>query len=180
MADARDEQKESFRLATLELSQRSSFGFTAEGEKGTTLEIDCVAKKFSVNTNAGSKSERRLDVVANPTECTTARIKIALPEIEQQADIGSALPGPTELTKTYSGDVLKAMMDDFKHGQKSLSLADFKSSYSDEEWQQMDKRLKLMGINQARVYLMLNLSPEMEGYLQKRQPVNDIPSSVIQ
>jgi type VI secretion system protein ImpL len=180
VVDTHDEQKETFRLATLELSQRSSFGVTTEGEKGTTLEIDCVAKKFSVNTNAGSKSERRLDIVANPTECTTARIKIALPEIDQQADEGTSLPGPSELTKTYSGDVLKAMMDDFKHGQKSLSLADFKSSYSDEEWQQMDRRLKLMGINQARVYLMLNLTPEMEGYLQKRQPVNDIPSSVIQ
>ena len=178
--DLRDEQKESFRLATLELSQRSSFGVTTEGEKGTTFELDCVAKKFSVNTNAGSKSERRIDIVANPAECTTARIKIALPEIDQQADEKSSAPGPSELTKTYSGDVLKAMMDDFKHGQKSLSLADFKSSYSDEEWQQMDRRLKLMGINQARVYLMLNLTPEMEGYLQKKQPVNDIPSSVIQ
>ena len=179
-AESRDEQKESFRLATLELSQRSSFGVTTEGEKGTTLELDCVSKKFSVNTNAGSKSERRIDIVANPAECTTARIKIALPEIDQQADEKSSAPGPSELTKTYSGDVLKAMMNDFKHGQKSLSLVDFKSSYSDEEWQQMDRRLKLMGINQARVYLMLNLSPEMEGYLQTRQPVNDIPSSVIQ
>lgn len=179
-AESRYEQKESFRLATLELSQRSSFGITTEGEKGTTLELDCVAKKFSVNTNAGSKSERRIDIVANPAECTTARIKIALPEIDQQADEKSSAPGPTELTKTYSGDVLKAMMDDFKHGQKSLSLADFKSSYSDDEWQQIDKRLKIMGINQARVYLMLNLTPEMEGYLQKKQPVNDIPSSVIQ
>ena len=178
--EARNDQKESFRLATLELSQPSSFGVTREGDEGTTLEIDCATKKFSVNTNAGSKSERRLDIIANPGECATARIKIALPEIDQQADAGSPPPGPTKLTKTYSGDVFKAMMDDFKHGAKSLSLADFKSSYSDEEWQQMDKRLKLMGINQARVYLMLNLTPEMEDYLQKKQPINDIPNSIIQ
>jgi hypothetical protein len=72
------------------------------------------------------------------------------------------------------------LLEDFKSGPKSFAISDFKSSYTEEEWQRLNNHLRMMGINQARVFLSVSLTPETIKRSIKSRPVENIPVSLIQ
>jgi len=168
------------RLATIELVQPSTFGMTREGPAGTLIEITCGSERFSVSSKGASKFERQVAIVAAPDSCLAARITIALPDFEMDPLASGPRLDPTQrsVTKTYSDDVLRKMSEDFKSGARNFSLADFQGAYSQEEWSILSQYLRMLAINQARVFANVALSGEMERRLGTRLSVESLPGNL--
>ena len=172
------------RIGTIELIQPSTFGMVKEGAKGTVIDVDCGGNVLSVSSKGESRVDRQVSIVGVPETCAKIRIKIALPEYE--LDEGTKrvsqdrLAAPQSLTRSYSGDVFAAFAEDFKTGAKTFTLSDFKASYAADEWDALQNRLRMMGINQVRVFAAVSLSPDLEHRASAAPSVENLPLSVIE
>ncbi len=172
------------KIGTVELVQSSTFGMVREGPSGTTLEITCGTESFKVSSRGQSRVDRLLQIVAVPDQCIAARVKISLPESELSEPAGSRdanrAEAPRMLVKSYDDQVLAKLAEDFRTGAKTFTLADFKPSYTQEEWDALSHQLKMMGINQVRVFAAVTLSPEMEQRTGTAGSTESLPDSIIE
>lgn len=171
------------RIGALELAQASTFGMVKEGPEGTTIEVTCGTQKYVVSSKGSARVDRSVSLVGVPDQCSDARITIALPPVQMDTWDGNAparpRPAHKSLVKVYGGDVLTALREDFKSGAKTFDLIDFRSSYSDAEWAELMGSLQMMGINQARVFAALTLTPEMHARIGT-QASPALPRSLIE
>jgi hypothetical protein len=159
-------------LGIIELTQPSTFGMVREGTKGTTIEVYCGAAAFITSSKGSSRMERQVNVVAARSTCIRAAVKVALPDSEFDPIGSGTTQAPAELTKSYLGDPLAALAQDFSSGAKTFTLADFKPSYSDQEWAALIQHLRMLGINQVRVYASVSMR-------DAGTPRGSLPPSII-
>ena len=122
-------------------------------------------------------------LVAVPQACLKISVKVALPEYELE-DAANQSSGrgasPQTLTKSYTANVLATFSEDFKSGAKTFTLSDFQSSYSEDEWSALKERLRMLGINQVRVFVAAAFSPEIEQHSGNTSQNETLPLSVIE
>jgi hypothetical protein len=181
--DAAQPEGKPIRIGMIELIQPSTFGMVREGPAGTTVAIVCGTDDFTVSSRGQSRVDRQLSIMAVPEQCLTGLIKIALPEYELEAAPGSRggeRGAPRTLIKSYAEPIFGKLAEDFKTGAKTFTLADFQSSYSPEEWDTLSRELKMMGINQVRVFAAVTLSPEMEQRSGAGAATGSLPESIVE
>jgi hypothetical protein len=152
-------------------------GSLPEGAGGSTLEIDCRDRQWSVRSNAETASEARVLVQWSAALCPEARLRVSLPD----RDRSSLQTGdPARLTRVYPGkEGFQALVQEFKDGSHTFAVSDFRRFYTPEQWQALDGRLKLMGAETVRIHLSVSPTVDFAAYLSSSKAADQIPTNIL-
>ena len=177
----------SFAAANLEFRSPSQFGNQNEGAAGSQLDIICQDRTYSVSSQINSSLPGRVQAFWAPDQCHQARLMLALPDFHassaeataNQPSRPPAEPAP-RLTLSYQGpESFLALARDFRTGSHSFGMQDFQNAYTPAQWAQIKPLLTLAGITQAKVFLQVTLTPEMERYLTGTQKKTELPERIF-
>lgn len=163
---------------TFTLDSPSDLSPLEEGAQGTVFELACGGQTSSIGSRGESLSDAQMQPQWSAQTCAEARIRIALPPLPTLPDaIPAAAETPTtpapptpapvvgdspRLVLLYRGkDGMARLLQDFAGGSHAFGMADFRSSYSPGQWQELQPRLVAAGFRQARVYLRIDASPQL-------------------
>jgi hypothetical protein len=173
-----------FLAGVFEFTQPSVLGKVHEGAGGTTLEIDCKERKFVAATRPESLADSRVNVYWSPTSCIEARLRIALPDppppLASAPMPAAAQPSP-RLTRSYSGpEGFVRLLQEFTDGAQSFRLGDFRQPDRPAQWQEAAQGAGALGVDNARVYLKVTISEEMERYLGASGAAAAVPARIFE
>lgn len=177
-----------FLAGSFTLTRPSQLGSLAEGPEGTVLEVDCRERVYRASSAGQSLADAKAQIFWSPNSCLEARIRISIPEAPPSAEgAAAAVPGtpvpagPTiQLTRLYTGaDGFVQLIDEFKTGSRAFGVNDFRASYSPAQWTDLSQRLRSAGFSQARVFLQIEPSDEMQAFLSARGASPELPTRIL-
>ena len=71
------------------------------------------------------------------------------------------------------------LIDEFKTGSRAFGVNDFRASYSPAQWTDLSQRLRSAGFSQARVFLQIEPSDEMQAFLSARGASPELPTRIL-
>lgn len=183
-----------FQAATLTFTGASQLGALVEGPQGTSVEVSCQSRTFNATDKAQSLAGASVAVFWSPAQCPQAslRIDIATPSpgesVSALVDAAAARktaapapPPPITLVKLYQGsDGFVQLVRDFKSGMRAFGPDDFRDAYTPEQWGELSARLRAAGFLQARVYLQVQPTPQMEQYMAARSAPVALPTTIVE
>ena len=180
-----------FLAGSLQFSRPTQVGRLAEGPQGSLLEVVCRDKVYTASTRAESLTDATAQVFWSPEACMEARIHISVPDpraVAEPAPAADATPAPAasapppglRLTLIYPGaEGFVNLLSDFKSGSHLFRLSDFRTSYSQIQWQDVTARLQQIGFVDARVFIDVRTSDEMERFLAVRAAPSTLPTAIM-
>lgn len=192
-----------FPAGTFTFTATSELGALGEGAAGTTLEVSCQNRVFSANDKAQSLAGSSVAVFWSPDQCasTSLRIEVAVPtaadSISALVDAAAARPAsgttaaarpvtppappPLSLVRLYPGaDGFVQLLRDFRSGDYTFALADFRDAYTPQQWSELSARLSAAGFSRARVFLRVQPSDQMERYVAARAAPVTVPATIVE
>ncbi len=189
-----------FMAGSFQFSQPTRIGAALEGPQGTVLEMVCRERSYHASTRAESLADATAQIFWSPDSCVEARLHISLPAAPAAAahdtpadpaqtalpTPGAAIPMPIaalgpRLTLIYPGaEGFGTLISDFKTGSHVFRLADFRTSYAPIQWKEMTQLLQQIGFTNARVFLDIRLSDDMQRFLGARTAPAALPTSILE